>query len=73
LTARIDLPILIMGASADRLASPEGANWLYSNISSKDKTLKQYQGLYHEILNEPEKELVLPDIENWLAKQLIVK
>jgi lysophospholipase len=34
--------------------------------SSKDKTLKLYEGLYHEILNEPEKEQVIADIIAWL-------
>ncbi len=33
---------------------------------SSDKTLKLYEGLYHEILNEPERLQVLADVVEWL-------
>jgi alpha-beta hydrolase superfamily lysophospholipase len=39
---RIELPILIMHGSADRLSPLEGSKLLYERISSKDKTLKIY-------------------------------
>jgi acylglycerol lipase len=38
-------------------------------VSSADKTLKLYEGLYHEILNEPERETVLADIVGWLDER----
>lgn len=31
-----------------------------------DKTLRVYEGLYHEVYNEPEHEQVLRDVESWL-------
>ncbi len=34
-----------------------------------DKTLKAYDGLFHEILNEPERDAALADIRSWLAKR----
>ena len=43
---------------------------LYENAGSADKTLKTYDGLYHEVLNEPEHEQVLDDIEAWLTVRL---
>lgn len=36
-------------------------------VNSKDKTLKYYDSLYHEIFNEPEYRQVLADMETWLA------
>ena len=33
---------------------------------SEDKTLKRYDGLFHEILNEPERQQVLDDMADWL-------
>ncbi|MBT4035970.1 MAG: alpha/beta hydrolase [Candidatus Marinimicrobia bacterium] len=69
ITARagvIDLPILIMHGSSDKLTDVSGSEMLYANVSSKDKTLKIYEGLYHEILNEPEQDEVKTDIINWL-------
>jgi alpha-beta hydrolase superfamily lysophospholipase len=37
--------------------------------SSEDKTYIRYDGLYHEILNEPERERVLGDIADWLDER----
>jgi alpha-beta hydrolase superfamily lysophospholipase len=39
-------------------------------VGSADKTLIVYDGLYHEILNEPEQDRVLADIVGWLDKHL---
>jgi len=64
------LPILIMHGTADRLGDPQGSQWLYEAVGSTDKTLKLYEGYYHEIFNEPEHDQVLADVENWLAGHL---
>jgi acylglycerol lipase len=66
----IKLPVLIMHGSADRLADPRGSKLLYERAGSKDKTLKIYDGFYHEIFNEPEHKQVMADVENWLAKHI---
>ncbi len=63
---KIDLPILIMHGTADRLSNPEGSEILYDRVSSGDKTLKLYDGFYHEIFNEPGREQVFGDMERWL-------
>jgi alpha-beta hydrolase superfamily lysophospholipase len=66
----IKLPILVMHGTADRLGEPEGSRLLHDRAGSKDKTLKLYQGFYHEIFNEPEHEQVLSDMEGWLSARL---
>jgi acylglycerol lipase len=66
-TGKITLPFLAMQGGADRLVDPDGAQILYERAASKDKTLKIYDGLYHEIFNEPERGRVFKDIEDWLA------
>jgi len=62
----ISAPILIMHGSADKLADVSGSEMLYERVSSQDKTLKIYDGLYHEILNEPEQDQVKLEILAWL-------
>ncbi len=64
---QIALPVLILQGSEDKLADPKGAEILYEKVSSEDKTLKVYDGLYHEVFNEPEHSQVLTDVETWLA------
>ncbi len=66
----IDLPVLIMHGGSDKLTDVSGSEMLYARVSSKDKTLKIYAGLYHEILNEPEQDQVKADIINWLDTHL---
>lgn len=64
--AKINLPILIMQGTADRLSEPSGSKILYQRVSSSDKTLKLYDSFYHEIFNEPGRRQVFADIEAWL-------
>ncbi len=68
--SRIHLPILIMHGTADRLSDPKGSEILYNKVNSKDKTLKMYDGFFHEIFNDPGYELVLADMEAWLAAHI---
>jgi alpha-beta hydrolase superfamily lysophospholipase len=65
--SQIELPILIMHGASDRLCAPEGSQILYERVSSIDKTLKLYDGFYHEIFNEPGHEKVFADVAEWLA------
>ncbi len=67
---RIYLPFIVLQGSEDKLVDPGGAQMLYDKSRSKDKTLKIYDGLYHEVFNEPERDRVLNDVENWLAGRL---
>lgn len=65
--ADIRLPLLIVHGSKDTLASPEGAQEMFSRISSPDKRFELLDGLYHEVFNEPEREEVLDLVCAWLA------
>jgi alpha-beta hydrolase superfamily lysophospholipase len=62
----IKLPILIMAGAAAPTGDGARSKALYEAVGSEDKTLKLYEGLYHEIFNEPEYPRVMADIEAWL-------
>jgi alpha-beta hydrolase superfamily lysophospholipase len=66
----LKLPILIMQGTEDRLSNPEGSSMIFERVSSSDKTLKRYDGLFHEIFNEPERATVFADMRKWLAAHL---
>jgi len=68
--SKIYLPILIMHGTVDRLSDPRGSEILYDRVSSRDKTLKLYDGFYHEIFNEPGREQVFVDMEAWLGVRM---
>lgn len=67
---QLELPIICLHGDADGMTSPEGSKTIIDSASSNDKTLTLYSGLYHEILNEPEREQVMTDVSNWLAKHI---
>lgn len=64
---KINLPFIALQGSEDKLVDPAGAQMLYDEATSKDKTLKVYQGFFHEVFNEPGRAQVLKDVETWLA------
>jgi alpha-beta hydrolase superfamily lysophospholipase len=68
--SKITLPILIVQGGSDKLVDAAGSRTLYSRVNSVDKTIKVYDGLYHEVFNEPERDIVLGDVESWLEQRL---
>jgi len=68
--SKITLPILIIQGGADRLIDPSGAQILHDRVGSKDKAIKVYNGLYHEVINEPEHDQVLSHVAVWLSAHL---
>ena len=66
----ITLPMLIMHGEADEMTPPKGSFFMHEHISSRDKALKLYPGLYHEIFNEPERLEVLRDVLVWCEQRL---
>jgi acylglycerol lipase len=63
---QITVPTLILYGTRDALAPPRGSVMLGARIGAGDITITPYEGLYHEILNEPERETVLDDLCAWL-------
>ncbi|MDQ6806026.1 MAG: lysophospholipase [Actinomycetota bacterium] len=62
----ITVPTLILYGTADGLCPTEGSVMLGQRIGAADLTVKSYPGLFHEILNEPEREQVMDDLCSWL-------
>ncbi len=66
----VRLPLLVMQGTADGLVDPGCGPHVYERAGSSDKTLKMYDGLWHEIFNEPEREHVLDDLVAWVRGHL---
>jgi alpha-beta hydrolase superfamily lysophospholipase len=66
----IRIPVLLQQAGLDKAVNPKRSKEFFDHLSSIDKTWKLYEGLYHELHVEPERNLVLSDIEAWLEKRL---
>ncbi len=68
--SQINLPVLLQQAGADKLVNPQRSREFFETLSSEDKTWKLYDGLYHELHMEPERDQVLSDMADWLEKRL---
>lgn len=65
-----DYPVLLMHGEADKITNPEGSKSLFNESISADKTLKIWDGAYHEILNETNRKEVIEMMTDWLKKRL---
>lgn len=68
--ASIDPPLYIVHGTADRLVSPRGSRALHDASHASDKTLKLYEGGYHELWNDIVKEEVIAEMAAWLQAHL---
>jgi alpha-beta hydrolase superfamily lysophospholipase len=68
--ARVKVPTLILYGTADQLCAPSGSAMVAQRIGSAEVKTIPYEGLYHEILNEPERGRVLDDLVAWLNGRL---
>jgi len=67
---RIRLPLLILHGTADRATLTAGSRFFHETAGSGDKTLKLYDGHYHDLLNDVGKDAVLADIRGWLEARI---
>jgi acylglycerol lipase len=67
---RIRLPLLVLHGTDDRATKPSGSRLFHELAGSADKTLKLYQGHFHDLLRDLGKERVMADINAWIAAHL---
>ncbi len=68
--SQITLPVLILHGTADKNTRPSGSQHFYDQAGSADKTLKLYEGGFHDLLNDNDKQLVFMDIMSWINERL---
>jgi len=67
---KFTVPVLIIHGTADKATRPAGSQRFYDMAGSKDKTLKLYEGHFHDLLNDVDKEVVMADIQAWIDARL---
>jgi acylglycerol lipase len=67
---QIMLPVLILHGTSDKATKPAGSQFFYDMAGSRDKTLKLYEGHFHDLLNDLGKETVASDITAWIEARL---
>ena len=64
--ASVTIPAHLIHGGDDPIADASGSRDLLEALASADKTLQVYDGLYHEVFNEPERDQVIGDVIAWL-------
>jgi lysophospholipase len=67
----IRTPVFVMHGTKDRLASVQATKALFERIGSRDKELAIYEGYYHELFNEPEKQELFERATLWLSQRVL--
>lgn len=62
----LTLPLLILHGTADRATLPAGSRLFHERAGSADKTLRLYEGHFHDLLNDVGKENVMADVIAWI-------
>lgn len=60
------MPILILHGTEDKVTLPVGSQEFFDNAGSADKTLKLYEGHFHDLFNDLEREVVMGDVLGWI-------
>lgn len=68
--ASITLPVFILHGTADKATRPDGSRLFHEKAGSADKTLKLYEGHFHDLLNDFGKEGVTDDMIAWINARL---
>jgi len=66
----ITLPLLILHGTLDKATRPAGSQLFFDTAGSADKTLKLYEGGFHDPLNDIDRGAVMADIRNWIESRL---
>lgn len=61
------LPTLLLYAGADRCVAPRGSDAFAAAAPPTVVNARRYDGMAHEIFNEPDQARVLADLSHWLA------
>ncbi len=67
---RITLPLLILHGTSDKATQPAGSRQFYDAAGASDKTLKLYDGAFHDPLNDVDRQTVMADITAWIGARL---
>jgi acylglycerol lipase len=66
----IILPVLMLHGTLDKAAKPSGSQFFYDRAGSADKMLKLYDGHFHDLLNDLDKDVVMADIRSWIEERI---
>jgi acylglycerol lipase len=68
--ADLRLPLLLLHGSADPITPPSGSRAFYDKVATNDKTLRLYEGGFHNPFGDTNRQEVLADVVRWLDRHV---
>ncbi|RPF50258.1 alpha/beta hydrolase [Aquisalibacillus elongatus] len=65
-----DVPTILLQGGVDHLVDIDAVKEWFNGIDTTEKSIKIWENLYHEILNEPERDQVLDDVINFINQHI---
>ena len=66
----VTVPVFIVHGAEDKVTKPSGSREFFEYAGSADKTLKIYDGRFHDMLNDLGREEVMGDIQAWIDARI---
>ena len=66
----ISMPVLLLHGAEDQLTSASASTEFVDMLASSDKQCTIYDGMYHELFNEPEQEEILNACCEWITARV---
>jgi acylglycerol lipase len=67
---KFTVPMFIIHGTDDKATRYQGSQYFFDHSGSQDKTLKLYEGHYHDLLADIGKEEVMADILAWVSERV---
>lgn len=68
--AQLRVPLLVYHGTADKLTEPQGSQAFGQQAGSPDKTLRLYEGSFHETMNDLDRDRVIGELIEWIEQHL---
>ncbi len=68
--SELALPLLLLYGSDDRIVSLREVQGIHRNWGGKDRTFTIMKGLFHDVLNEPERQEAIDSMVSWLTARM---
>jgi len=68
--AQLRVPLLVYHGTADKLTEPQGSEAFAQHAGSPDKTLRLYEGSFHETMNDLDRDRVIGELIEWIEQHL---
>lgn len=67
---RLGLPVLVLQGAEDYMVDPEENRRIFDRMTAPDRSFRLLEGLYHNLVAEPEMPEVAGQVADWIAERI---